>query len=358
MDLTQEIRTDEVLAACFDEFGRLECAATRLGVSGGGSPTYAVLSRHVAGSAALLALARECRVGQPVPNLVFAAVKRLLAEEPQGRLAELYRCAVRSEEVSRDLPREFERFCLAHVDAIVNLVQSRSVQTNEVGRCSFLMPAFSVVAGDAGRNLALIDVGAGAGLNLLWDRFDYRYSDGSRFGSGRSLVRIDCESEGKMPRIPKQFPGVSYRVGIDRYPVDLGDDEQYQWLQALIWPEHADRMARLAGARRLWLQERPRIEAGDALELLPVLMDETPADAALCVCHSHSLNQFSADARAAFAELLGTASQARPVYTVAAEDHDLVVKRQTRGLSTTLLEAGRNAHGRWVEWQDATRFDA
>lgn len=105
------------------------------------------------------------------------------------------------------------------------------------------MPAFGVIAQATGQDLALIDIGAGAGLNLLWNRFDYRYSDGSTFGSGRSPVRIECESQGEMPRIPTRFPATSFSAGVDLNPIDLGDDEQYRWLEALIWPEHADRTA-------------------------------------------------------------------------------------------------------------------
>lgn len=54
-----------------------------------------------------------------------------------------------------------------------------------------------------------------------------------------------------------------------------------RWLEALIWPEHADRTATLASAREVWLWHPPRVEAGDALERLPDLVAEAPADAAL-----------------------------------------------------------------------------
>ena len=77
------------------------------------------------------------------------------------------------------------------------------------------MPAFGIVARAAGRPLALIDVGAGAGLNLRWDEFDYRYSNGSAFGTGMSPVQIDCEVRGPMPDIPERFPEVANRAGID-----------------------------------------------------------------------------------------------------------------------------------------------
>lgn len=349
VELDTTLRSDEALAARFDSFARVECAPIASGESSN-SPAYATLSRHVAGSGVLLALARECRAGQPIPNLFFAAIKRLLADEPREALAGIYRQVARGGKPPPALPREFGRYCRRRSDAIVEIVRTRNVQTNEVSRCSSLMPAFGVVALDAGRDLALIDVGASAGLNLLWDRFDYRYSDGSSFGSGRSPVRIDCECRGTMPQIPAHFPKVAYRVGIDLSPVDLGQDEAYRWLQALIWPEHADRMARLAAARSVWLQQPPRVEAGDALVLLPEIIEKAPKSAALCIVHSHTLNQFSERARAAFARLLQSVSKARPVYEVSAEHDRLTLFRYAAREGTLLLSAARSAHGRWVDW--------
>ena len=314
------------------------------------SPTYAVLARHVARRTSLLALARECRLGQPIPNLLFAAVKRLVGDASDEPLSGFYRRVAQGEEPPAELPQAFENFCRQHADRIVDLVRARNVQTNEVGRCSHLMPAFGLVAQTTGQDLALIDIGAGAGLNLLWDRFDYCYSDGSTFGSGRSPVLIECESRGKMPHIPARFPAVPFAVGVDLNPIDLGDEEHYRWLKALVWPDHRDRLALLANALGLWMRERPRVDAGDASEKLPVLAAEAPADASLCVFHCHVLNQFSVEARAAFAAALRSVSEARPVFHIASEGERMDVARIEAGRSTTLLSVLRSAHGRWVQW--------
>ena len=206
-DLNREVRTDLALAERFKVFADVGCGPNEgMGVV---SATYALLARHVATREPLLALARECRVGQPIPNLLLAAVKRLAADEPASVLARLYGQPEELGKRVRELPQAFDQFCGEHGGRIVDLVRRRIVQTNEVGRCSHLMPAFGVIAQSAGRDLALMDVGAGAGLNLLWNQFEYRYSDGSVFGTGRSCVRIECESRGEMPRIPARFPGVS-----------------------------------------------------------------------------------------------------------------------------------------------------
>lgn len=342
-------RTDAALAHRFEAFAELECAPSGSGMSVD-SPTYAVLSRSIAKHADLLALARECHAGQPIPNLLFAAVKRVVQDVPGSALAAHYDRAAQGSRPASALPGAFADFCAAHRARILALVETRNVQTNDVGRCSHLMPAFGIVAQAARQPLALIDVGTGAGLNLLWDRFDYHYSDGSVFGTGRSPVRIVCESRGPMPDTPTRFPEVAYRVGVDLAPIDLADDEQYRWLQALVWPDHADRAALLANARRVWLRHTPRVVAGDAMESLPDLIAAAPLDAALCVSHCHVLNQFPVFARAAFSETLRSASRQRPVYHIASEGEHLTVTRIVDDRSHELLSVLRSAHGRWVDW--------
>ena len=351
VDQNRQQRTDAALARRFEEFAEVECAASGSGMSVD-SPTYAVLSRYIAERVDLLAMARECHAGQPIPNLLFAAVKRVVHDAPRSALALHYGRAARGVHPASTLPDAFADFCGENRARILTLIESRNVQTNEVGRCSHLMPAFGIVAQAARQPLALIDVGAGAGLNLLWDRFDYRYSDGSAFGPGNSPVRIVCENRGRMPETPARFPDVAFRVGIDLDPIDLRDDEQYGWLQALIWPDHADRAALLANARRVWLQDTPRVEAGDALEMLPKLIAAAPMNAALCVLHGHVLNQFPVSARAAFSALLRSTSRLRPVYHVASEGERLDVTRIVNGRSQTKLSVLRSAHGRWVQWSD------
>ena len=317
-----------------------------------GSATYAALSQCVAATPALLALARQCRVGQPIPNLLFAAVKRLLAEAPDEPLADHYTRVAAGKQPTPELADAFERFCIMRASAVTTLVRERIVQTNEVRRCSHLMPAFCTVAADTdGQSLALIDVGAAAGLNLLWDRYRYHYSDGQQCGPPRSPVVIECEVRGAPVPLPPTPPSVSQRVGIDLAPVNLADEEQYRWLQALIWPEHADRQALLAAARRVWLEEPPSVVTGDALELLPGLLDRISPRAAVCVYHCHALNQFSASARAKFETILRRAARRRTVYHVPSEGERIFVRRLRGDATHTLMAARRSAHGRWIDWQ-------
>ena len=59
-----------------------------------------------------------------------------------------------------------------------------------------LLRAFTYIARREGfRRLALIDVGASAGLKLIWDRYAYDYGSGSFVRSMDALVRIETEIE-------------------------------------------------------------------------------------------------------------------------------------------------------------------
>ncbi len=315
------------------------------------SPTYEALSYAVAARGELLELARFCQTGQPIPNLFFSAVKRVLADCPEDELNDHYARCARDGKPTPGLDEAFGEFCSKHRQEIRALVETRRVQTNEIRRCSYLMPAFGVIAGEnPDRPLALIDVGASAGLNLLWDSYRFVYSDGSAYGPADSTVVVDSETRTPMPRIPAQFPHISFRVGIDLSPVDLSDDEEYQWMMALVWPDHADRAELLAAARSIWLQTPPEIVAGDAVSVLPDVLTRVPEDAILCVYHCHTLNQFPVEARAAFHEVLMSESERRTLYHVPSEGERMSVDCIENGQTSTILSARRNAHGRWIEW--------
>ena len=347
--VSPERRSLDALAARFLTFADEECEGeSGLNVF---APTYGALSRHVASDTELLALARECGAGQPIPNLFFSAVKRVLADHPHHELARRYDSAANGESPGAGIGAAFADFCARYGDAILDLVRVRRVQTNEIRRCAYLMPAFGVIARESPAALALIDVGASAGLNLLWDSYRYAYSDGSRYGPADSPVLIESETRTPMPDIPARLPSVAYRAGIDLNPVDLSDDEEYRWMRALVWPDHPDRAALLSAARGIWLGDPPTVLRGDAVETLPRALADAPRDATLCVFHCHTLNQFPVDARAAFYDILRAESERRTVYHVPSEGERMSVDRIEKGEATTILSARRNAHGRWIEWE-------
>ena len=344
-----ELRSDRALAERFRSFARVECGDTMSGQSVD-SPIYAVLSQHIADSSALLILARECLVTQPIPNLFLAAVKFLALNQPANQLGDAYRDIEAGLDAPMDFVDRFDLFCGENTEAIVRVVKTKRVQSNEIGRCSALMPILGSIAKASEQDLAIIDVGAGAGLNLLWDHYDYEYSDGAIFGSGKSGVKVSCTVHAPLPPINAHFPDVVYRVGVDLNPIVLSNEEDYKWMLALIWLDHPKRKKLLAAARETWLRFPPNVVKGDAVWALPKLAAAAPEDAALCVYHCHALNQFPRQSKIGFLDCIEYISKNRTVYHVSLEEGSFFVDRFEKEKSLRLFHGTRSAHGHWLRW--------
>ena len=162
----------------------------------GSSPLYAALSNAIAEDIDVLDIASSAR-GRPVPNLLFAAVHCLLMSGADSTLSSFYPSLTPDPRPNSDAYPHFREFCLAHESAIRELLSTRLVQTNEVGRCAYLMPAFSLIADEnPGLPLSLVDIGTSAGLHLLWDRYSYEYTGHAVTGDTSSPVRIMADVRG------------------------------------------------------------------------------------------------------------------------------------------------------------------
>ena len=86
---------------------------------------------------------------------------------------------------------------LAHPD--LPQLAARPVQTNEVRRSWLLLPCFLEVARRADADaFDVIELGASAGFNLLWDRHRYVYEAGV-WGPADALVHLDGEERRPVP---------------------------------------------------------------------------------------------------------------------------------------------------------------
>jgi hypothetical protein len=347
--------TIDTLSPIFRRFGERECQHA--------SPLYARLAVGIADDPALLQIATAAQ-SRPVPNLFLAAVQYLLLKGAGRRLAAFYPgiagsaaglSGAAAQEQGDSFPL-FRAFCLEHAAQIRELLATRRVQTNEVRRCACLMPAFVHAARQAaGRPLTLVEIGASAGFNLLWDRYGYDYGAGQRCGDLGSPVQLACELRGsRRPPLATRLPEVDFRVGLDLNPLDVGDADAMLWLRALVWPEQQDRAALLERAIEVARQRPPRLLAGDALDLLPGAMASAPAGAALCVFHTFTLNQFPRAARERFAALIAEHAAQRDMWVIAIEWREpypsVVLTRFEAGARSELNLAYCDAHGAWLEW--------
>ncbi len=316
------------------------------------SPLYARLCRYVATDPALLALVSGAPASQPVPNLLLAATHDLLLSGVDDPLATAYPSVGGSGDLE-GVERRFRDFCLRHGDHISAVVASRNVQTNEVRRCVAWIPALAVAVPEG--PIALVEIGASAGLNLRLDAYGYRFGD-QGIGDPSAPLILDTELRGPVaPPIPPTLPDIAWRSGIDLAPIDLEDEEAVRWATALLWPEQVDRIERFRSAVDIARRHPVRIVEGDALDALPRVVADAPGDASLVIVHSFVVNQFSTEGRAALDRVI--ADLGRPATRLSLEwlepdtmpmldligYHDGTVGRRTR-------LAEMHYHGAWIRW--------
>jgi hypothetical protein len=339
-------KTQQALTSRFERFAS-DCAALD-------SPFYERLSMLVANHSGLLDLA-ACAPREPIPNLFFGAVHYLLLDGAQHDLREYYPSIAKQPREDANLLATLACFCSRFRLELERLVKSRLVQTNEVNRCAVLAPAFAIAYEEGRRQpMTVVEIGASAGLNLLWDRYRIAYSDGSVLGDSESKIRIACDNRG-VPIAPglARRPHIAGRVGVDLNPVDLHDEDARLWLRALVWPDHRERAARLEAAIELAVQSTLKLIRGDALKVIPRLLADVPRETTLCVYHSSVLYQFSHEERELFASLLADSSTDRPIWQVSAENEEGLWLHNYRGgrMASKQFLGDFDAHGRWLCWR-------
>ena len=230
----------------------------------GRSAAYESLAESVAADAALVGFVCALPYAKRQPNLLFAAAGYLLGAAPG--LPEL-------RDLASNSPAELTEVILGH-----------RTQTNEPARCATLLPALAQLPGP----LALIEVGASAGLTLLVDQYSYDYAGHRLAGRDPQAPTLRCEPRGPVP-LPGALPEVVWRAGLDLNPLDVNDADDMRWLTCLVWPGEGDRAERLAAAIASARRDPPAVHRGDLLTDLPALAAQAPAAATLVVYHTSVL---------------------------------------------------------------------
>jgi hypothetical protein len=241
----------------------------------GRSELYVELAGGVAEDAELLRWLDGLPVGKRQPNLLFAAY-RLVAGTPGGW-------------------EEFRAHLGERRGEVEAVMLERRTQTNEPARCAVLLPLLAALP----QPLALLEVGASAGLCLLPDRYGYDYA-GHRIGDGL----LGCTPVGDVP-LPAAVPRVAWRAGLDLHPLDVADADAMEWLELLVWPGQEDRVRTLRRAVAIARADPPRVVEGDLTADLEAIAAEAPDDATLVIFHTAVLAYVPAPGRAAFRAAVG-----------------------------------------------------
>lgn len=231
-------------------------------------------------------------------------------------------------------------------------------QTNEVGRSFCLAPGFQVIAAETGLPLRLFEIGASAGLNLRFDRYEYDFA-GRRWGEAGSPVLLDNDWRGPPP--PLAGIEVAERSGCDQAPIDIADSAQALRLQAYVWPDQVRRLARIKGAIAIAAAAPASLVQADAAVWAANRLH--PRAGAVSVLYHSVMWQYmpaptQAAVRTAIEAAGAAASAAAPVAWLRMEPNPARPKWQME-LNLTLWPGGAlrhladvHPHGSWVEWRE------
>lgn len=230
----------------------------------GRSGLYADWGAQVAEHPALTSVVARIPPAHRQPPLVFA-VSRLLGAPEAAGLA-------------------WREWMLAHADVLVAECGRRRVQTNEPLRCAALLPALALIDGP----IALLEVGASAGLCLYPDRYSYRYDTPSGtvaldpVGGASPVVLRSRWDAGLAP--PSGLPEIVWRAGVDLAPLPPGSPDTRAWLTGLVWPGESGRASRIRHALEIAAADPPLLVAADAASgVIGRLAAEAPSHATLVV---------------------------------------------------------------------------
>jgi hypothetical protein len=243
----------------------------------GRSPLYECLAERVAEDGHVLAFLLTLPRAKRQPNLLFAAVRHRLGTPV-------------------DWP-DFRDRLLSEPDAVRDVMLARSTQTNEPARCATLLPLLAALP----QPLALIEVGASAGLCLLPDLYGYDYGRFRLPPRAAGAPVFACKARPNVP-LPRAPPRVVWRAGLDLHPLSAAEPADRAWLEALVWPEQKERLGRLRQALEVAAKVKPSVVAGDLRTDLASLVVQAPPGATRVIFHTAVLAYVTPPAdRAAFA---------------------------------------------------------
>ncbi|MEU6114067.1 DUF2332 domain-containing protein [Streptomyces sp. NPDC047117] len=333
---------------------------------------------------------------QQQPNLLLAAVRYLdgphAEQGPRGDFAY----------------RSWREWTIRHWDDVRDVMMRRLARTDEPARCATLLPVLARLP----QPLALLEVGAAAGLCLHPDRYRYRYDGGPEFGAPDSPVVLPCRTSPGTP-VPAAPPRIVWRAGLGLDPLDLSDPDDIRWLRALAWPgpgndttlgtsagtgtgdawsgstgssagtgsggdagsgsragnsghtgnrgaSVADRARRQLAAIEAVRNAPPTpLVRGDLLHELPALAAQAPPEATLVVFHTGALTHLPLERREEFVRVVRSLFVDRPGHWVSQEHHSVLPwlpgPRPADARLLTLAVDGRpvaltEQHGRSVQW--------
>ena len=242
---------------------------------------------------------------------------------------------------------------IAECEADILTWLDQTPQTNEVGRAAALIAGtgFALAQLPEPLPLALLELGASAGLNLNFPDYTIDFENNS---TTSAMLAPDWRGAAP-PASPLAAP---IRRGVDLNPLDLAAPLR---LRAYVWPDQPQRLARQETALAHAQRHPPQIDQADAADWLDHQVLARPGLLTL-VFHTVAHQYFPPEVQARILDRLSQAGQqARPKAPLAR----LAMEADTTPGSAALvldlwngdhrrwLLGRADFHGRWIDWAPA-----
>lgn len=225
-------------------------------------------------------------------------------------------------------------------------------QTNEVRRAAILIATGHWLTREYGLPIALSELGASGGLNLMWDTFGMQVG-GQSYGPQSPAFTLTPDWNGPLP--PATTPTITDRRGVDLNPLDPKNPNDALRLTAYLWADQPERLERTKAVIKTYAAQ---VDKGDAAAWLQArLRTQRPGQTHL-IYHTIAWQYFP-DATKSACEVALNAAGAR-----ATKDAPLARLSMEadggKGAALTLwlwpegrkITLGRvDFHGRWVDWR-------
>ncbi len=328
------------------------------------SPVYAVLGPFIAAQPEMLRVAENVPMHKSPSTVFLAAVHVLLLSGVQHHLAEFYPTLGGTKTVSVETEAElcssFLDFYNQHREKLISFLHNNT-QTNEVKRCCSLLPALERIAEKDLHEIAFIEIGTSAGLLLNLDQYHYQLSD-ITLGKLSSPLLLATQWQGDTPKkLMQKFPHFKVKIGVDLNPLDIENEDTFLWLQALIWPEHTERMKNLMIAREIFVLNKSYIHLlkGELSEHISKIVNLSQECDALCFVCVWVLYQLSSEQRAVLDSQLSEMAriQNKKIFFIcdtwelsARTNHNSIILREydKDGSYQSCIVCDTQHHGNWI----------
>ncbi|MEK4628637.1 DUF2332 domain-containing protein [Solibacillus sp. FSL R7-0682] len=340
----------EHLIEIFNRFKEREAA--------GNSPLYVYWCGKIVEDQAILNLISHIPKEQPKPNLFFASVQFVAAQKNHPLYSYIQHPKLSIYELEQSF-QQLTNLCQLYEVELIHCFQTKYVQTNEINRATYLYPIFSEIAKMTKLPLSLIEIGTSAGLLLNLDHFYYAILEKNsviEFGNPNSDLQLTAQNLGEP--LKSVFPfSVQNRIGYDLNIIDLTKEEDYLWLNALIWPEQIERKERLKQVRKLNQSITKQLLEEDFLTSLPNITAKLDETTQIVIFHTHVANQFPEKLKKNFLQLLNQLSNTRAIYHVynnLFDGHLHVDFIQNGHTSSLKVIQHYDGHGKYFDWNEQT----